>query len=95
VTHLEQEFIQAQKDLVGLVKKLRSERYLQMVDRPRKFIFLHFIAGMASGLGGALGATVILALIFFVLSKLQVVPILGNFITEIIEVVEENLRYRR
>lgn len=66
-----------------------------MVDNPKKFVFLHFVAGMASGLGGAVGATVILALIFFVISKLQVVPVLGNFITEIIKVVEENLRYRR
>jgi hypothetical protein len=86
------EFIQSQKDLVELVKKLRSQRYLQMVDNPKKFVLMHFLAGVASGVGGAVGATVIFALIVFLLSQLQLVPIVGHFVTEVIKVVEANLR---
>jgi len=63
MTKLEKEFIRAQKDLVQLVSRLRSQRYLQMVDNPKKYLFMHFVGGMASGVGGMVGATLIFALL--------------------------------
>jgi len=55
----------------------------------------HFLRGFVYGIGGFLGATVgiamILSLFFWSMSKLQVVPILGNFATEIVEFVQLNL----
>lgn len=95
MTELEKDFIRAQEDLVGLVKQLRSERYLQMVDNLKKYLLYHFLGGLASGLGGVVGASLVFALIVFTVSKLQVVPVIGNFVTEVIKVVEENLKYRK
>ncbi len=91
---LQKDFIKAQKDLVELISKLRKERYLQVVDNKKKYLTMHFLGGMASGVGGAVGATIVVGLLLFVVSKLQLVPIIGNFVTGVIEVVNENFQYR-
>lgn len=71
--------------LTKLIKQLRSERYLQMIENRKKFLFYNFLAGIARGLGFALGTTVILGLIIWLLSQLITIPVLGAWISQIIE----------
>lgn len=44
--------------------------------------------GILSGLGAVLGATIILALLLGLLSQFVTVPVIGNYIKDIVDVVE-------
>lgn len=46
------------------------------------------LRGMMSGLAGFIGATVVIAIIIATLSKLSVVPILGDFIIQLLDFIQ-------
>jgi len=52
--------------------------------------FTAFRNGVLGGLGAALGATIVLAIIVGILSQLVSVPVVGQYIKQVIEVVEQN-----
>jgi hypothetical protein len=49
-----------------------------------KVILNNFLGGLAWGVGTVLGATVIIALIILLLSKLSAIPVVGNFFISIL-----------
>jgi hypothetical protein len=75
--------------LTKLVEELRSRRYLQRIDKPKRFLFYNFISGIVRGIGVALGASIVFALIIWILSKLQIVPVLGNWAIIILDYIEK------
>jgi hypothetical protein len=68
----------------------RIAEYVELMNKPRKLIWTSFIAGIARGLGAAVGATVVFALVLEVLRRLIVVNVLGigDFIVSILKVIE-------
>ena len=50
----------------------------------------NFLGGVAWGLGITIGAAIILTLGGFVLAKVNLIPIIGTFVADIVEVVQEN-----
>jgi hypothetical protein len=68
----------------------RIAEYVELMNKPRKLIWTSFIAGIARGLGAAVGATVVFALVLGVLRRLIVVNVLGigDFIVSILKVIE-------
>lgn len=79
--------------LTKLVKQLRSKRYLQMVDNPKKFLFFSFLSGVAKGLGLAFGASIIFALVIWLLSKLSIFPFFGDWIVNLLDYVQKTKGY--
>lgn len=74
-----------------LIKELREMRKLKLVQlyqKPGKLFWINFVIGVARGLGTLAGVSIFLALFVYVLSYLQWVPFLGDFITEIISYIE-------
>lgn len=86
----EKTLVESITNLTELVKQLRSERYLQMIDNRRRFLFYNFMAGAARGVGWALGATIILGIVIWILSQLINVPFLGDWIGNIIDYIQES-----
>lgn len=68
----------------------RISEYVELINNPRKLIWTSFVAGIARGLGAAIGATVIFALVLEILRRLIVVNVLGigDFIVSILKVIE-------
>ena len=68
----------------------RIAEYVELMNKPRKLIWTSFVAGIARGLGAAIGATVVFALVLEVLRRLIVVNVLGigDFIVSILKVIE-------
>ncbi len=53
-------------------------------------IFLHnFLGGVAWGLGTLIGASLVLALLSFILSKIGVIPLIGGWIGRLVEFVNQ------
>lgn len=85
--------IESIKKLAKMVEGLQSRKYLQMVEKPRRFLFYNFISGGASGVGTAIGATIAFGLVLWILSKLQVVPILGEWVVRVIDYIQNTRGY--
>lgn len=75
------------------IEKMKLADYVYYLEHPRKLLIANFIGGLARGVGIAVGFTFLGALIIYLL---QIVvkwnlPLIGAFISEIIEIVEENM----
>ena len=54
----------------------------------RKVILNNFLGGLAWGLGTVLGATVIVAIVIILLTKLNTVPVIGDFFSKLLETIQ-------
>jgi len=74
------------------MEKVRIAEYFELLTRPRRLFLLNFLAGMARGFGFAVGFTLLGALGIFILqSVVQLnLPLIGDFIAEIVEYVLES-----
>lgn len=89
-------FILASKidQLADKIERSRLQEYLDLVNNKKKLLYVNFLMGMAKGLGTIIGVTVLAALVIYVLRSMISLPIIGKFIAEIIEIVQENLAAR-
>lgn len=63
--------------------------YMRVYISTAKVLLNNFLGGLAWGFGTVLGATVVVALVLFMLSKLDTVPIIGDFINNILEEIQQ------
>jgi hypothetical protein len=64
--------------------------YARYLYSPRRMIFSNFVAGLARGIGMAVGFSLLGALIVYLLQHLayQNIPLIGDYIAQIVEAVE-------
>lgn len=82
--------------LANLMEKVQISEYIQLLNRPWKIIYTNVLAGIARGVGIAIGFTVFASLIVYflqLLGKLDL-PIIGEYIAEIVKVVQNQLEGR-
>lgn len=85
------EFLNAQLEkLVRHLESLRIADYMELLQRPSRLIFVNLVAGIARGLGIAIGATLVFAIMLEVLRRLILlhIPGIGEFIADIVNIVE-------
>jgi len=85
------DFIKTQLEkLVHHLEAMRIADYMEMLEHPKRLIFTNFVAGLARGLGIAIGATLIFALVLEFLRQLILlhIPGIGGFIADIVRIVE-------
>lgn len=89
------------QDLTVKVEKLIQEmerfnlaEYLELLNNPRRFLWINFLGGLSRGLGIALGATILGALALYLLQKIVVLnlPLIGDFIAELVNIVQNQMR---
>jgi hypothetical protein len=76
--------------LLRYMESLRIADYMELLERPARLIMVNFIAGVARGLGIAVGATLVFGLMLEFLRQMILlhIPGIGNFIAEIMHIVE-------
>lgn len=76
--------------LVKHLESLRIAEYMDLLEKPVKLILINLVAGIARGLGIAIGATVIFAVVLNLLHQLILlnIPGIGAFIADIVQIVE-------
>ncbi len=67
--------------------------YVEMVRSPWRMAWINFIAGLARGVGIAIGFTLLAAVVVYLLRQLAILnlPLIGNFIAEIVKIVQDHL----
>ncbi|HEX7456032.1 MAG TPA: DUF5665 domain-containing protein [Candidatus Nanoarchaeia archaeon] len=53
-----------------------------------RMVFNNFLGGLSWGFGTVLGATVVVGLVIIILSKLDSVPIIGEFFSSILQSIQ-------
>ncbi|MCX7780368.1 MAG: DUF5665 domain-containing protein [Negativicutes bacterium] len=76
--------------LVRHLEAMRVAEYVELLQRPARLIFINFVAGISRGLGIAIGATLVFALMIELLRRIILlhIPGIGEFIAEIVRIVE-------
>ena len=76
--------------LADYLQRLNLADYIRMTQRPKRLIFFNFLAGIARGFGMAIGFSILGALGFLILNRLNLLnlPVIGDLITQLVEYVE-------
>ena len=83
-------------ELSLMLEKLKLADYLKHLGNIRRMMWVNFVGGVARGLGVAVGFTILGALVLYLLQRsfLNNLPVIGDFIADIIEIANERLNLR-
>lgn len=80
--------------LANHFEKARIADYVDLMQKPKRMVFLNFISGVAKGFGFAVGFTILGALLVYILQKVLVLnlPVISDIIAEMVKLVQLKLR---
>lgn len=81
------------EELAYYLERMRLAEYIELFNQPWRLMWLNFLAGLARGVGIAIGGTILAAAVLVLLSRLAILnlPIIGNFVAEIVRIVQNQL----
>lgn len=81
------------ENIALMLEKAKIGEYVAFMTRPKVMIINNFIAGLARGFGMTIGFTLLGAVVLYLLRQAVFlnIPIIGNFIAEIVKIVQDNL----
>lgn len=88
------ERLEAKVDELALaMEKMKIAEYVDYLHNTRKMLVMNLIAGIARGLGMAIGFTILGALVIILLRRLVLLnlPLIGNLIAELVRLVNYRL----
>ncbi|MDR1615441.1 MAG: DUF5665 domain-containing protein [Syntrophomonadaceae bacterium] len=77
------------------MEKMSIAEYVELLYNPGKLLWPNFLSGLLRGFGMAVGFTLLAALVIYLLNILNFlnIPLIGKFIADIVEIVQNNLKY--
>ena len=81
------------EELAQNMEKYNIAEYIEMLNNPKRYFWVNFLAGIIRGLGIAVGMTILGAILIYFLQQLVVLnlPLIGDFIAEIVKIVQQHL----
>lgn len=78
--------------LVERLEAMRIADYLELLEKPRRLVLTNFVAGIARGLGFAIGTTIVFAVVVEILRRIILIniPLLSDYLVEIIHLIEQH-----
>jgi hypothetical protein len=88
-----QSLLQRIEALGVAMEKMRIAEYVQLLDRPWRLIYLNLLAGVARGVGVALGFTILGTILVYILRDVVAanLPGIGEFIADMVRTVQQQL----
>jgi len=76
------------------MEKMRLAEYIEMMEKPRRLLYLNFMMGLVRGFGMAIGFTILAAIVLWSMQRLVVLnlPLVGDFIADIVRLVQVELQ---
>ncbi|KKM12415.1 membrane protein [Clostridiales bacterium PH28_bin88] len=87
--------LQAKVDqMADSLRKAGIAEYVEMMHRPRRVIIVNFWAGVARGVGTAVGFALLGALAVYLLRRIVVLnlPVISDFIADLIRMVQYQMQ---
>lgn len=87
---------QAVDKLSLYMEKMKLAEYVELLNSPKRLLWVNFMAGLARGLGMALGFTVLFAIVVIFLQHLVKLnlPVIGDFIAQLVSLVKASDKLR-
>lgn len=81
------------EELAIAMEKMKLAEYVALLKRPYRLMYINFLAGIARGLGMAIGFTILGALLLLILQRIVLLnlPGISQFIATIVRLVQLNL----
>lgn len=75
------------------MQSMNVAEYIELVRSPKYMVMMNFLSGLARGLGVAVGASILGAIVLMLLFRLADlnVPIIGFFVAKIVKIVQTYL----
>ncbi|HEX2926248.1 MAG TPA: DUF5665 domain-containing protein [Ruminiclostridium sp.] len=76
------------------MEKMKFVDYVYFLEHPRKMLWANFISGLARGFGIAIGFTLLGAVVIYFLNIIVKInlPYIGQFISDIVKIVQNSNR---
>ena len=76
--------------LIQMLQNMNIHDYIYILGSKKEIIKRNLLAGIARGIGGGIGFTVITAIIIYFLQKIVRlnIPIIGEYIKDIVDLVQ-------
>lgn len=90
----EVEYKEMMRNVAEQLERSKLGSYVDLMQSPGRLIALNLFAGIARGVGIAIGFTILGAVLIYILQRLVVLnlPIIGGFISEIVKMVKLNVK---
>lgn len=75
--------------LILIIERSRIREYMVLTDSKRRLFFINFVAGLGKGFGQAIGFTLLAAIAFYFLYGWIKLPIIGQYIARLLDVVQK------
>lgn len=79
----------AMRELTDELRKLNNHRFIRVQNSLPRIILFQLMRGLAFGLGTVMGATVLVSLIAWWASQFSFVPVIGDWLIQIVEQMEQ------
>ncbi|EOD01293.1 DUF5665 domain-containing protein [Caldisalinibacter kiritimatiensis] len=81
------------EDIALGLEKAKIAEYVDIMNNKWRLLYINFIGGLARGFGTAIGFTILGAFVIYILQRIIAwnLPLIGDFISEIVKIVQENL----
>ncbi|MGI6587581.1 MAG: DUF5665 domain-containing protein [Peptococcia bacterium] len=82
------------ENLTLAVEKIKIAEYVEFLNNTRRMLVTNFLAGIARGLGMAVGFTILGALLIYLLKQVVLLnlPLISDFIADVVQLVNESLK---
>ena len=74
--------------LMLIIERSRIRDYMMLTDSKRRLFIINFVAGLGKGFGQAIGFTLLAGIVFFILTSWIDLPIIGEYIAKLMEIVD-------
>lgn len=78
----------AMRALTRELELLNSHRFIRIHNSPWRLLMFQLLRGLAMGLGTVMGATVLVSLFAWWASQFSFIPILGEWLNQIVQQME-------
>lgn len=78
----------------NVAERIIEKHYIEIPGSAKKKFINGLLGGLGWGVGLTLGTSILLVLIGFFVSRVDFVPILGQFLADVIKAAQPNLRAR-
>lgn len=78
--------------LIKILEKKNLQELFSVLGSRKEIVKRNFLAGISRGIGIGIGVTIITAILIMILNKIVTlnIPIIGEYVSEIVEIVEKN-----
>lgn len=84
------------QELCLSLEKMQLTEYMRYLNDTWRLLWVNFLSGLARGFGTAIGFTILGAIVVAILQRVTVdnLPVIGQFLADVVRVVQENLGRR-